>query len=254
MPTAADLLVLALLLAVASFLSTFARRYRARPAADLAGDLALVRGRSRCDGCGRRLRPAELVPLLAALVRRGRCGCGRTTIPRAHLVAEGATAAGWWALTAAGVPAPVVATTGLVLLVLATLAWLDLAVLELPDLPVVAAVPAVAAWLWTATAVDGRALALRLAATAALVAALWALGRLVARRRGEPALGGGDLKLVAAVGPALAPADLPLWAGLAAAATAAVGLARGRARAALPFGAGLALTAAGFVLLATLAR
>ncbi len=49
-------------------------------------------GRSRCDGCGRQLTALELVPLLSALVSRGRCRSCGAAIDRRHLLLELASA------------------------------------------------------------------------------------------------------------------------------------------------------------------
>ena len=44
--------------------------------------------RSACDGCGRKLGPLDLVPILSFAALRGRCrGCG-AAIPRRYLLLE----------------------------------------------------------------------------------------------------------------------------------------------------------------------
>ena len=44
---------------------------------------SVLHGRSACDGCGVVLRPRDLVPLVSALVERGRCRrCGAAIDPR----------------------------------------------------------------------------------------------------------------------------------------------------------------------------
>lgn len=43
---------------------------------------SVLRGRSACDGCGRTLQPGELLPILSALVQRGKCrSCGAAIDP-----------------------------------------------------------------------------------------------------------------------------------------------------------------------------
>ncbi|MDQ3471509.1 MAG: A24 family peptidase [Pseudomonadota bacterium] len=50
-------------------------------------------GRSRCDGCGRSLAPLELVPIASAVLARGRCRSCRARIDPFHLRVELAAAA-----------------------------------------------------------------------------------------------------------------------------------------------------------------
>src|SRR5690606_500449 len=58
----------------------------------------VVRARSRCDGCGRRLGPVDLVPVLSWLASRGRCRTCAAPIPLRYPVIELACAAlGLWA-------------------------------------------------------------------------------------------------------------------------------------------------------------
>ena len=87
-----------------SFIATVAIRW-------LAGRSALS-GRSGCDGCGRTLTAAELVPLVSFVALRGRCRtCGAAIAP-GHAVTEllgggigvvaGLVAPGWEGLAGAG--------------------------------------------------------------------------------------------------------------------------------------------------------
>lgn len=55
-----------------------------------------IAGRSRCDGCNRALRVAELVPLLSWLWLRGRCRTCKARIPvRVPAVELGSAVLGW---------------------------------------------------------------------------------------------------------------------------------------------------------------
>lgn len=49
---------------------------------------SLVFGRSRCDACGKRLGPLELVPIVSFLVQRGRCRSCKAPISPWQAVAE----------------------------------------------------------------------------------------------------------------------------------------------------------------------
>ena len=163
-------------------------------------------GRSQCDGCGRALGVRDLVPILSALLSRGRCRtCGAAIDPfhgRVELVSAligaGALAllsgtAGWlWALF------------GWLLLPLALLDarhfWLpDRLTLLLAVTGVLLAGPMLGTSLvdrWIGALVGGGALAL--------------LAWLYARARGREGMGGGDPKLVAATGAWLGWQALPL--------------------------------------------
>jgi leader peptidase (prepilin peptidase)/N-methyltransferase len=72
-----------------------------------------LNGRSACDGCGRALRPWELVPVLSYVALRGRCSsCGTGIGARTPLV-EGATGAAFAAAFFGLTPAAAVATCAL---------------------------------------------------------------------------------------------------------------------------------------------
>ena len=157
---------------------------------------SVARGRSACDGCGRVLRARELVPIASYLAQRGRCrSCGGRIDPRHPLIellalAIGA-AAGWAAPGPVGVAG---AVAGWLLLALGAL---DLALLWLPDrLTGSLAVVGVAAGLLGAE----PALAERLIGGVGGLVALWLVGWSYHRLRGRQGLGGGDPKLLGAIG------------------------------------------------------
>ena len=54
---------------------------------------SVLRGRSHCDGCGRTLTALELVPIVSALLQRGKCRTCGAAIERDHLTVELAAAA-----------------------------------------------------------------------------------------------------------------------------------------------------------------
>jgi len=206
---------------------------------------SVLRGRSHCDACDVTLGARDLVPLLSAALVRGRCRrCAAPIDPR-HWQIE-LTAALIGALAGLVVPGPVAlagATFGWLLLALAAL---DLAAFWLPDRLTI--LLAIGGLLTGAMGVD-PSLTARLIGGAAGFAGLWCVGqgyRLLRKREG---LGGGDPKLLGAIGLWLGWAMLPavlLLAALTGLAVIAVGMISGR-KAQLddrvPFGALLAIAA-----------
>lgn len=220
-----------------SFLSTAAIRWPA------GGQV--TRGRSACDHCRRTLRVVDLIPILGFLVRRGRCATCGGAIDRRHLLMEIAAALiGAAAFAVAPGPAGVAgALFGWLLLLLGTL---DVAHFWLPDR---------VTGLLALLGIAGGAVGLppfpndRLIGLAAGSAGLWLVGaayRLIRRREG---LGGGDPKMLGAIGAWLGWAALPwvlLLAGLAGLASVLVARARGEAVGAttrVPLGALMAVAA-----------
>lgn len=215
--------------AIGSFVGTAALR--------AARGESAMRGRSRCDNCGRALGFAATLPLVSFALRQGACTGCRARIDLAHPLSEltgGAVALVLW------LRAPWPAGIWMAAMAAALLAAsvIDLRLRKLPDgltLVVAAGSLALAVGRGTAAVVEGLAAA----AVAWLVLGLFR--ELMARRSGDPGLGLGDVKLIAA---------LALWLGvqtsMAVAMAAAVGLGAavlvrpkdGR----LPFGPALALS------------
>jgi leader peptidase (prepilin peptidase)/N-methyltransferase len=195
-PTAGILLGLLAGLVAGSFIGVLTLRW---PAGQGLG------GRSACDACGATLGPLDLVPLLSFALLRGRCRhCGQPIAPR-HIALElagGAIGAlalalmpGWAGVAGAGL--------GWALLALLVL---DVEHYWLPDrltLPLGAA--GLLAGLWLAPS-----LPLRLAGAVAGFLLLWLLAAGYRRVRGVDGMGGGDPKLLAAIGAWLGPWVLPL--------------------------------------------
>lgn len=194
----------ALLGAVAgSFLATLAIRWpQARSIAD---------GRSRCDGCGVVLGPAQLMPLLSYAMARGRCRRCAAPIDWRHPAMEIACVAIGAAAFMAK-PGLEGAAGALFGWLLATLALLDLDHFWLPD-----ALVAPLAGLGLASGALGLAPPLSdrvigLAAGWGALALLAAIYRAVRKRHG---LGAGDAKLLGAIGAWLGWTVLP-WVVLGA--------------------------------------
>lgn len=157
---------------------------------------SVVHGRSACDTCGATLRARDLVPLASALLLGGRCRTCRAPIDPVHWRLELAAAAVGAAagLVAAAPSALAGALFGWMLLALAAL---DLRHWWLPD-----RLTATLALAGIASGCAGLApeLADRAIGGAAGFGALWAIAAAYRAARGREGLGGGDPKLLGAVG------------------------------------------------------
>jgi len=242
-------------LALGSFLSVVVARLprmlqcEAADAAPAGGRFDLAWPPSHCPACRAPLAWWHNLPLLGYLLLRGRCGhCGAAIPARYPLLELAAAAVALLALWTYGPqPHAVLATAcGLMLLALAAI---DLETLLLPDAIVLPL-------LWLGLLANAFGLFVpageAILGAAAGYGGLWLLDRawrLLRRRQG---IGGGDLKLLAALGAWCGLAALPWVLGLAALAGATVGLAlvalgRRSLAEAIPFGPMLA--AAGFLAL-----
>ncbi|MGK6356969.1 prepilin peptidase [Sphingomonas sp. DT-207] len=207
-----------------------------------------LRGRSACDGCGKELRAAELVPVASHVLQRGRCReCGGRIAP-SHLVTEligGAigVAAG---LAAPGIEGACGAVFGWLLLALAAI---DFAAFWLPNaLTGALAAGGLAVGLFTDIAPP---LQERLIGGAAGYGALWLVAMAYRALRGRHGLGGGDPKMLGGIGLWLGWASLPLvvlgacFVGLAAVLLLMLAGRRIGGSMRLPFGTLLAIAAFG---------
>jgi leader peptidase (prepilin peptidase)/N-methyltransferase len=217
-----------------SFIATYALRWPERSA---------LAGRSSCDGCGKRLSAGELVPLVSWALLRGRCQACGGTIAGTHPLAEalgvaiGVTAA----LVAPGSHGLAGAVFGWQLL---ALGLVDARLMRLPNgLTAGLAVTGMVAGVLGAPPV----LADRVIGGVAGLAVLWAIAAVYRRARGRVGLGGGDAKLLGAIG---------LWLGWRALAPVVLGASvlglgwalarRMRADDRLPLGTLLAVAAFGW--------
>ena len=163
-------------------------------------------GRSHCDGCGRTLGASELVPLLSAALSRGRCRTCNGRIDPLHWQTEALAAlvGGTSLLIAPGLQGLALALLGWLLLPLALLDWRHF---WLPDrLTLVLALAGLGAGQWLGLA----GWADRLAGGLAGFVALQSIALLYRRLRGREGLGGGDPKLMGAIGLWLGWAALPV--------------------------------------------
>lgn len=213
-------------LVAGSFLATLVVRW---PAGES------LRGRSRCDGCGRPLSALELVPVLSWLRLGGRCRTCGAAIDRRHILFELA-AAFVGALAMLASPGPMGLAGAVLGWALLALLFLDAEHFWLPDritLPLLALGLA-----FGAGSIADRLLGMALGGGAFL---LLALGYRFLR--GKEGLGGGDVKLMAALGAWLGPALIgPLLLVSASIGLLLAGVSRLRGRA-LPAGGRIPLGA-----------
>lgn len=203
LPVGAGVLLSGLIgLILGSFIATLVLRWPADRS---------VLGRSQCDGCTRPLRAWELAPLLSAIAGHGKCrSCGARIDPFHSFVELGSALIGVVAL--AVIPGTAGWLWALFGWMLLPLALLDARHFWLPDR--LGALLAVAGLL-LAGPMLGTALLDRwigaVAGGSILAAIAWAYRRV----RGGDGMGGGDPKLVAAIGAWIGWQALPLMLLLA---------------------------------------
>ena len=157
---------------------------------------SVVHGRSACDACRAPVRARDLVPLLSYLALRGRCrDCGAAIDPRHPAIELAAMLAG--AVAGFCAPGPAGLAGAVFGWLLIALAALDLAALWLPD-----RLTGALAAAGVATGLAGVAPRIgdRIAGGVAGFALLWAIGWGYRHLRGREGLGGGDPKLLGAIG------------------------------------------------------
>jgi leader peptidase (prepilin peptidase)/N-methyltransferase len=206
---------------------------------------SVARGRSACDACGVILGVRDLVPLLSAALARGRCRrCGARIDPRHWQIELGCLGVG--VLAGLAVPGPVGLAGSVFGWLLLTLAALDINEFWLPD---ALTAPLAAAGLASGLLGIEPALIDRVIGGVGGFAALWAVGAGYKALRHRDGLGGGDPKLLGAIGLWLGWRMLPavvLLAALIGLAVVLLGILRGRPTSMgdrLPFGALLAIAA-----------
>jgi leader peptidase (prepilin peptidase)/N-methyltransferase len=174
---------------VGSFLGVVVRR--------MPAGRSVIRGRSSCAKCGRRLGLLELVPVASWLAQRGRCrGCGGRIGVMEPAIEVAAVAVSAWAVLAGGGPAEVWVNCLLGWCLLA-LGWIDARHMRLPD---AITLPLIACGLAAVGLLDKPSLLIH--ASGAVLGFLLFYGLSVGYRmlRGREGLGVGDAKLLAAGG------------------------------------------------------
>ena len=206
---------------------------------------SVMKGRSHCDACDAVLAPRDLVPLVSAALSRGKCRHCRAPIDPLHWQVELA-ALGIGAVAGLVVPGSAGAAGAVFGWLLLALAALDITDFWLPDpLTLALALTGVAAGL----AGVEPPLIDRLIGGVVGFAALWLVGFAYKHLRGREGLGGGDPKLLGAIGLWLGWRMLPavlLLAALTGLALVFFGMLRGRTAKLddrVPFGALLAIAA-----------
>ena len=201
--------------------------------------------RSACDGCGRKLTPIDLVPILSFAALRGRCRTCDAAIPKRYLLLELACLAiGAWSIIA--FPGPLSLATAVFGWWLLLLAVIDGEHFWLPDM---LTLPLGLVGAGVSILVMGEPWITPLLGAAVGFLSLWLVAFLYRLLRGREGLGGGDPRLLGAIGAWTGWTGLPsvvLWAGVAGLSVAAAQLILRRKVALddrLPFGVFLAIGA-----------
>lgn len=160
----------------------------------------VLHGRSHCDGCGQALGYVQTLPLVSYVMARGACRGCRGRIDPVHPVGEAAGGAVFLGAVMLDDPLRAVAVA-LLGLVLISAGAVDAKSQRLPDSLTLAAAVLCAVLAWTRSPAAGLA---GLIAAAIAMAMLQGLRWIAHARNGEPGLGFGDVKLIAA---------LALWLG-----------------------------------------
>lgn len=203
---------------------------------------SVMRGRSACDGCGRTLGARDLIPLVSAMMQRGRCrSCGAAIDPLHGRVEAGCAVIG---AVAVGVMPNLGgigwAVFGWVLLTLAVLDWRHFWLPDALTLPLAFLGFTIGLWASDVTLVD------RAIGAAAGYGALLAIALGYRAVRGRDGLGLGDAKLLGALGAWMGWQALPFILLIASVTGLLVMLVTGRAKEAsarVPLGTFLALAA-----------
>lgn len=211
----------------------------------LPADRPWVMSRSACDACKRPLGVIDLLPVVSFLFLRGRCRTCHANIPLRYILLEGGCLliALWSAVTYAGAMVLVTAILGWALLLIATI---DAEHLWLPDK---LTLPLGALGVLLTTSVSQTPLWTPLLGVAAGYGLLAAVAWLYKSVRGFDGMGGGDPRLMGAIGAWVGWQGVPsvlIWscaAGLSVAIAQAIVHGRFSSRQQLPFGTFLAIGA-----------
>jgi leader peptidase (prepilin peptidase)/N-methyltransferase len=204
---------LALRAAIGAGLGLIAGSFIAAASSRWPAGRSVVRGRSACESCKAPLGPVELIPIASWVVQRGRCRrCAAPIDPRHPAIELAAALLG--AVAVAAHPGTLGLVTALLGWWLLLIAILDLEHQWLPDRLTLPLIPLglLAAWAGFGPPLVERALG-----AAAGWAALFLIAWLYRRLRGREGMGGGDPRMLGAIGAWVGAWQLPailLGAGL----------------------------------------
>lgn len=157
---------------------------------------SVMSGRSACDACGQSLGAIELIPIISAALQRGKCRHCGTTIDRRHLVIE--LAAAFVGCVALGVAPNLAGIAG------ALFGWILIALIALDAehywLPDKLTLPLLILGLGAGLIGIAPPLIDRLWGAAGGYLSLTAIAYGYKQMRGRDGLGGGDPKLLGAIG------------------------------------------------------
>lgn len=163
---------------------------------------SVVSPRSRCPACGERIAWYDNVPIVSFLLLRGRCRRCRERISWRYPVVEAGTVAIWVGMAALYGPTPRGLVGALLFSLLLTIAIIDARHYLIPDpLSIGGLAAGLAASFLPGDPSPGTALLGGLVGFAILFGVGW-LGERVFKK---PAMGGGDMKMMAMVGAFLGP-------------------------------------------------
>lgn len=181
-------LMVALGLALGSFGATTAQRLK---------NEASLRSPSACEGCGRKISPLGLFPVLGFLLLRGRCPHCAYRIPKVYPLLEFACGLLGLALALWLGPGPEAVRLLVLFAGLALLSWLDFCTGQVYTLPVVTLVFLQALWYGL---IDSSALADGLIGLLAGAGLFHWTSTLFLALRGKEGLGSGDASLLGLLG------------------------------------------------------
>jgi leader peptidase (prepilin peptidase)/N-methyltransferase len=159
--------------------------------------LSLSRPRSRCGACGHQIRWYENIPLLSWLVLRARCSACKTPISVRYPLIEAVTGLLFAFASWKFGPHPLAFAWCIALALLVAMTMIDIDTQLLPDdltYPLL--------WLGLGVSLAGWTIPLQDAVIGAIAGylPLWLIAESYAWLRKRPGMGGGDLKLLAALG------------------------------------------------------
>lgn len=203
---------------------------------------SLVRPRSACPRCGSPISWRDNVPVISYVLLRGRCRHCRERISLRYPVVELATAVIWVAMALAYGPSWRALQGGVLFSLLLAIAWIDARHYLIPD---VLSLGGLGAGLALSLLPGPPTLAGSLFGAGLGFAVLLAVGVLGEWAFKKPAMGGGDMKMMAMVGAFLAPSGAMLTIFLGAVAgTAIFGPVSLKTKKEVPFGVFLSVGAA----------